>query len=54
MKKYRVTFKDTIVAETEEAAYDKLLEYLGDCVRYQDVVAFDFEEVKEPQGSYHM
>jgi len=54
MKKYLVSFKDTIEANSEEDAYDKLLAYLGDCVRFQDVVAFDFEEQKEPKGSYHM
>jgi len=54
MKKFLVTFKDTIVAETEEDAYDKLLDYLRYTVRYEDVTPFDFKELKEPQGSYHM
>ena len=54
MKKYLVTFKDEFEATSEQDAYDKLLVYLGDCVRYEDVVAFDFKEMKEPKGSYHM
>lgn len=51
MKTFRVQFVDLITAESEEAAYDILLQYLSDCVKYDDVVAFDFQEetVKEEQ-----
>lgn len=51
MKTFRVQFVDLITAESEEAAYDILLKYLSDCVKYNDVVAFDFQEetVKEEQ-----
>ena len=42
MKTYKVTFTDTIQANTEEEAYDKLLGYLAECVRFGDVTAFDF------------
>jgi len=51
MKNYRVQFADIITAESEEAAYDILLGYLSDCVKYSDAVAFDFQEepVKEEQ-----
>lgn len=44
MKTFRVQFVDLITAESEEAAYDILLEYLSDCVKDSDVVAFDFQE----------
>lgn len=47
MKKFLVTFKDTIVAETEEDAYDKLLEFMRDTVRFEDVTPFDFKEIKQ-------
>jgi hypothetical protein len=47
VKKYLVTFKDKFSAETEEDAYDQLLKYLAEMVRYQDVVAFNFKEIKK-------
>lgn len=46
MKKYLVTFKDTLEANSEEDAYDELIKYLQDVVRYEDVTPFDFKEVK--------
>lgn len=45
MKTYKITFNDEIEANSEEEAYDKLLEWIKDCVEYGDVCAFDFEEV---------
>lgn len=60
MKKFLVTFKDTITAETEEDAYDELIKYLRGVVGYEDMgnpqrlSPFDFKEIKEPRGSYHM
>jgi hypothetical protein len=47
MKTYKVTFTDTIQANTEEEAYDKLLGYLAECVQFGDVTAFDFTEESE-------
>lgn len=47
MKTYKVTFTDTIQANTEEEAYDKLLGYLAECVQFGDVTAFDFAEESE-------
>jgi ATP-dependent Zn protease len=44
MKQYKVTFTDFIEADSEEQAYDKLLEYLKDICKYEDVTAFDFSE----------
>lgn len=43
---YTITFKDTIDAETEEQAYDKLLEYLKKCVDNGDVTAFNFDKME--------
>lgn len=45
-KKFKITFNDIIEAETEEQAYDELLKYLSNMVRYEDVTAFEFEPVK--------
>jgi len=47
MKKYKITFVDETEAENEEEAYAALIEYLRGVVRYEDVTAFEFEEVKE-------
>lgn len=46
--KIKITFEDIFNnIESEEQAYDILLEYLNDCVKHEDVSAFQFEEVKE-------
>ena len=50
-KVYKVTFTDLIEAESEEAAYASLLNYLGSVVEYADVTAFEFEEVVPPRSS---
>ena len=47
MKTYKVTFTDTIKANTEDDAYGELLDYLSECVRFGDVTAFDFAEESE-------
>jgi hypothetical protein len=44
MKQFRVTFIDTVSANTEEEAYAILLDYLNDCARFKDATAFDFQE----------
>jgi hypothetical protein len=49
-KQVEVSFKDVWMFEdnaTEEYMYQILLEYLSDCVRHEDVTAFDFVEVKK-------
>jgi ATP-dependent Zn protease len=43
-KKFEVTFNDWIEADTEEEAWDKLLDYLSECVQYRDVTVFEFKE----------
>lgn len=47
MKKFKVKFIDYFEAETEEDCYKKLLDYLKECVEMEDVMAFEFNEVKE-------
>jgi len=44
MKTYTVNCDFLIEAESEEEAYENLLEYLAECVRYGDVTVFDFKE----------
>lgn len=49
MSKFKVTFVGEIEAETEEEAYDKLLDYLSETVKTEDVTDFDFEKVLDKQ-----
>lgn len=42
---FRVTFSDDFYAETEEQCYDKLIDYLYECVINKDVTAFGFQKV---------
>lgn len=44
MNTYNVNCNFLIEAESEEEAYEKLLDYLAECVRYKDVTVFDFKE----------
>ena len=53
MKTYRVTFIDNVTANSEEEAYEALLHYMGQCVKYQDVTCFTFEEAQEEQHQTH-
>ena len=45
--KAKVTFENTFDAENEDELYDSVLEYLLYVVKYQDLTAFNFEEVRE-------
>jgi len=45
--KYKITFEDIIEADSEEEAYDKMVEYCGDVYETEDVTAFNFEELRE-------
>jgi hypothetical protein len=47
LKRFRVYYIDEVVAETEEEAYEKTLEYLRDCVNHGDVSLFNYEYVGE-------
>lgn len=53
MKTFRVSFVDDITAETEEAAYLILLNYLRDCAEYGDATAFQFEEIEHKDYQTH-
>ena len=45
--KVEVTFKDVFDAKNEDELHDAVLEYLLYVVKYQDLTAFNFREVKE-------
>jgi len=45
--KVEVTFKDIIEAEDLEQAYDDIIKYLSEVVKYEDLTTFSFEEVEE-------
>jgi hypothetical protein len=50
MKHIKISFEDEWTfddKDSEEHMYKVLLEYLKDCVDYEDVTAFKFEEVKK-------
>lgn len=47
MTVYRITFTDDFEAEDREAVYLQFLEYLAECVKYQDLLAFNIDEVEE-------
>ena len=46
MKKFKITFEDVFIAEDKEQAYERLLDYLHEIVRVEDVTAFEFKEVE--------
>ena len=50
LKRFEITFRDEIEAETEEQAIEWLFEYLNDCVRNEDVSAFGIYRLKENQN----
>ena len=52
MKKFKVTFIDYIEAESEEDAYDNVLDYCAEVYNSRDVTAFKFQEVLE-DGNRH-
>jgi hypothetical protein len=48
MKTFKVSFTDNFYnCESEEQAYDALMEYLAICVRYGDVDGFHFELIDD-------
>ncbi len=56
MKLIEVSFRDVWQFDdnvSEEYMYEILLEYLANCVRYEDVTAFDFTEVNDKQKESH-
>lgn len=51
MPKFEITFKDEIEVENEDEAIDALIQYLGDCVRFQDVTVFNIYKLKENENA---
>ena len=51
MKRYRVFYIDEVEANSEEEAYDQTLNYLEDCIKYQDVSAFGYEYIGEVENA---
>jgi hypothetical protein len=49
MPKFEISFIDELEAENEEQAIEWLFQYLNNCVRHDDVSAFNFNEIKEKQ-----
>ncbi len=47
MKRYRVFYIDEVQANSEEEAYEETLKYLQDCIKNQDVSAFNYELIGE-------
>ena len=45
MKHFEITFKDVILAENEEQAYQHFLDYLHEIVRVEDLDAFQFHDI---------
>ena len=52
MKKFRITFRDEIEAESEEDAYKNIRDYCARVYNSGDVTAFQFQEVIE-DGNGH-
>jgi hypothetical protein len=49
MKKFKVTFRDEIEAESEEEVYKNIRDYCAMVYNSGDVTAFKFEEIKEDE-----
>ena len=54
MRKFKVTFIDYIEAESEEDAYDNVLDYCAEVYNSGDVTAFKFEEVVEAGNGHEI
>jgi hypothetical protein len=50
MPKFEISFMDELEAGSEEEAIEWLFQYLNDCVRNDDVSAFNIFEIKEKQN----
>ena len=47
MKKFKITFSDEWECENEEQVVEMILEYIADCAKFKDVIAFKIEEVEK-------
>tara|TARA_Y100001937_G_scaffold48660_1_gene67787 strand:- start:82 stop:264 length:183 start_codon:yes stop_codon:yes gene_type:complete len=54
MKKFKVTFRDEIEAESEEEAYKNIRDFCAMVYNSSDVTAFKFEEIKEDDHGYEI
>jgi hypothetical protein len=46
--KFKITFNDVFEnVESEDQLYDALLEYLNQCVRNEDLTAFEIEKMED-------
>ena len=52
MKTFKITYEDDIEAESLEHAYEILLTLLDSDVKYDDVSAFEFEEISDASWRY--
>lgn len=51
MPKFEICFRDELEAENEEQAIEWLFQYLNDCVRVEDVSAFNIFKIKENENA---
>ena len=45
--KFLITFKDIVEAKNEDEAIEDFIDYIQECARNGDVIAFDFKAIKE-------
>ena len=51
MPKFEITFRDEIEVESEEEVVSALIQYLNDCVKFEDVSAFGIYKLKENEDA---
>lgn len=49
MSQYKVSFKDTFYASTQEEAYEIFKVYIKQCATYNDVSAFEFKPLTKKE-----
>lgn len=49
MSQYKVSFKDTFYASTEEEAYEIFKVYIKQCATYNDISAFEFKALTKEE-----
>jgi hypothetical protein len=47
MKKFKITFADEWECQDQEQVIEILLDYLNDCVKFEDVAAFEIKEIAD-------
>ena len=51
LKRFEITFRDEIEVESEEEVVSSLIQYLSDCVKFEDVSAFGIYKLKENENA---